>query len=650
MLSGTVDERTVHPSWSVVCLVVAFMLVPLTGAFGSGYMDALSARVQGTCSRFSPHDVNRDGLLEIRAIRPMGPQARAERPRCGAALVLVESRLLSPLDGAPDVRSAIEQHIADLGRAGWDAFAVEADLYAGPVHQDGRTIVALRRFLRALKARIPDLQGVTLVGSFPEAYLVRQYNWRQHRDLTINVGTERERVFKDPVHLIRTRAECVAGTADVVLADLDGRWDRIYHQAPAVLPWIIAVYATEEQPNGGITADYEMGTDRYEDFFFLNDGYYTLKELPDGRIDFRVLPTENLECSRKDLRRPNPMGRPDISVSRVNPRGIALRPKADVVGVHGEHLLGADGLPQTVEFESPGKVPGWTTVWEEDPVLERRLICEYFERNHRFRAGEFASSYMPASVSTEFGSHLPEFREAVPKWKEFDQPGYDLEGHDQATTLGAIEWLKRPAVLRAFKAHSDPWGGSFFETPDAHALVAAVGGRAWSWVADGSKLRPGLDRSKGKLDFPIFRSLYENKALGDTASLFISTGCESTMPPGAHSQPYSNPAYDTWQGAAGLMFYCNGLALVGRSKVFYDEPRGFAKLLGEGKTWGDAWRHYYEVESQAADEEEVGGGIGRKRAQFWGILGDWSLRLVDALGPRETRTGAGVRGASGLAH
>jgi len=78
------------------------------------------------------------------------------------------------------------------------------------------------------------------------------------------------------------------------------------------------------------------------------------------------------------------------------------------------------------------------------------------------------------------------------------------------------------------------------------------------------------------------------------------------------------------------MFYCNGLALIGRAKVFYDEPREFAAQLGKGRTWGEAWRHYFEIEARAASEDEVGGGIGRKRAYFWSPLGDWTICLPGA--------------------
>ena len=43
--------------------------------------------------------------------------------------------------------------------------------------------------------------------------------------------------------------------------------------------------------------------------------------------------------------------------------------------------------------------------------------------------------------------------------------------------------------------------------------------------------------------------------------------------------------------------------------------------------FGEAWRRYFEIESSAQSLQEVGGGIGRKRAYFWSVIGDWTLRV-----------------------
>ncbi|MCA8950650.1 MAG: hypothetical protein KDE27_14200, partial [Planctomycetes bacterium] len=110
-------------------------------------------------------------------------------------------------------------------------------------------------------------------------------------------------------------------------------------------------------------------------------------------------------------------------------------------------------------------------------------------------------------------------------------------------------------------------------------------------------------------------------------SFWVHTGCHGISPPGALSRAYDDPAYGRRQGAEALLFFANGLALVGRAKVFYDEPRGFAAALGAGATFGAAWARYFEIESEAPSWGAVGGDIGRKRSYFWSVLGDWTLKL-----------------------
>jgi hypothetical protein len=258
--------------------------------------------------------------------------------------------------------------------------------------------------------------------------------------------------------------------------------------------------------------------------------------------------------------------------------------------------------------------------------LERELLLEFFERNHRYRQGEFAWAAKPASIVTEFGSGMGELKEAFPAWKDFSEAGYDLAG-DKVTLLEYVEWMKRPALLRFIKAHSDPWGSYFGPVADHKALEAACGGPIWNWIQRGSKLVPGLPAQASKLDFALSRTLWENRALPDCANLFLHTGCEGIAPEGASSRPYSHPSYGYWQGSEALLFYGHGLAVVGRAKVFYDEPRQFARVLADGGTWGRAWQHYFQVECEATNVDEVGGGIGRKRAYFWSPLGDWTVRI-----------------------
>ena len=60
-------------------------------------------------------------------------------------------------------------------------------------------------------------------------------------------------------------------------------------------------------------------------------------------------------------------------------------------------------------------------------------------------------------------------------------------------------------------------------------------------------------------------------------AFYHHTGCDGITPPGASNRAYDDPGYGNRQGGEALLFYGNGLALIGRAKVFYDEPRGFAE-------------------------------------------------------------------------
>ena len=581
---------------------------------------AQRAVLQHACQTFSPCDLNADGHQEIDELRLVDLGAAAAERR-DTVLLVVEPRLLS--EGTPDLRPALRQFAADLAAEGHDTHAIAASVDAGPRHQDGRTVLALREFLRAVWRELPDLRGVVLIGRFPEAMIVRQYYWLKKTPITLNEGQPNARAFTEDVEYIRDKAELVAWRSDLVLADLDGQWESVYHEARQELPCFIAVCPEGVEAQDSTTDLYEFGTDAFEDFFLVDDGKWRMEAKGDGRIRFQQLPDENDECSAEDLALPNPMARPDILVSRIDASHVALEPDPDLRDAAGAGLLDAQGLPQTLTFAEAA--PRGISVWRSTEATERRLLAEFFERNHRFRTGGFPEAVKPASFSTEFGSALPEMRQALPAWKDFDEPGYDVEG-EAATMLEAVRWLKLPAALRAFKAHSDPWGSSVAKTEDAEALKAELGGTFRGWRTEGNQLLPGL-LNQDKLHFEYCRTLWANGQLPDCGVLYLHTGCESIAPEGAASLPYSAPRYGYWQGAESLLFYANGLALIGRSKVFYDEPRGFYDVLARGDTFGDAWAEYFAIESAAENVDEVGGGIGRKRAYFWSVLGDWTLTL-----------------------
>jgi len=620
--------------WVIVSAVTGVLVAPAAcGQAGAGGSQGARSTVQRLCRQFSDYDHNGDGTIEISRLQLIDSSRALTTGEPGTVLVLVEPRLLRAGDASaslPGLSPSLGTFAADLAAEGYDVHLITAAVYAGDRHQDGRTVLALRRFLREVWLRVPDLRGAVLVGNFPEATLVRQYYWHKQTPITLNQGKPNERKFEEAVDYLRDRAELVAWRADLALADMDGRWDGVYREEPEDLPYFIAVLPEGAQVAEGVSADCEFGTDTFEDFFFINDGKWRMEAVGEGKLRFEHLADENDECSEDDLALPNPMARPDILISRIDARHAGVEPKATIEGAGEQSLLDANGFPQAVTFADKESAPRGVGMWEHSERTERQLLIEYFERNHRYRTGDYVAARKPACISTEFASSMPETRRAFREWRDFEEPGYDVQGNE-TDLIECVRWLKRPALLRFLKAHSDPWGSTFAKTEDIETLTQELGGTVWAWKKEESRLVPGLENA-GKLDFAIHRTLWQNRQTPDCAAMYFHTGCESTAPEGAATRPYSDPRYGYWQGAESLLFYCNGIALVGRSKVFYDEPREFLDVLADGGTWGDAWARYFDVEASAESVDEVGGGIGRKRAYFWGLLGDWTLTMYLGLG------------------
>jgi len=546
-------------------------------------------------------------------------------------LVFVEPRLLDPLADAPPLRERLDRLVDDLGEEGYRATLLAVDLEPGSTHRDGRLVLALREMLRAVSEQ-DDLAGALLVGRFPDAYLVRTCNWRKHGKLVLRKGTPEARTWDDVPYLRRV-PEDVAHRAEIVLGDLDGRWEDVYVEPRTTLPTTVAVYPDGVPEHGGPCADLERGSVTFEDFFHVADGDLEVGEQGAAEEE-PAKPSVTLVDSRRDHEvgdedraRPNVMARPDVLVSRIDARGVALRPRADVTGEDGEGLLDAQGRPQTVRFASKDAVPHWRNgIWEPDPALERRLLAEYLDRNHAFRTGAAPVAFRPASLAHGLPSGYREMARAASDWRDADPAADDV--HGGPTLADVVTWLERPAILRTLRAHSDPWG-STFARGGLDALADLVGERPLSWTPHGDRLEPSLEAAcgGGKLDWFLLRTLWVRDLVAPEPAFYVHTGCEGISPPGSRNRPYDHPDYGLRQGAEALLFFARGLALVGRAKVFYDEPRDFARTFGEGATFGESWAHYFDVESRADAWSKVGGDIGRKRAYFWSVLGDWTLRL-----------------------
>jgi hypothetical protein len=587
---------------------------------------------QSILDRFKEEDIDEAGVTEIEKLKLMDFEAADEPPQDSRlVLVLVESRLLEAIDSdgpsAEELTDRLERFKEDLWLDGFTSRFIEADIYSGGRHQDGRTILALRRLFQTVWDRYNNFEGVVMVGNFPDAHLARRWVWRRHLTKTID-GTEYDRDF------LRIVPEGVAGRSDIVLADLNGNWDAIYEEGPKELESIIAI-PDESTPSDWpkddqkITSDtFEVETKTFEDFFWIRDDQYTIHENDGNTLEIQVqLDKRNPELTAADRRLPNPIARPDIHISRINPRHVADAPDPSFRDQNGNGLLDENGNPQPVEV-SDGHPHDY---FEFDPGLERELLVDYFDRNHAFRDGELAEEvdFRPAAAA-----HPSHDFPVGPLLRYLDDADPDFGSgisFDHATLLDYVTFLKKSAVLRGVQAHSNPWNTRFGTSYDVDALESAVGDNPWRWTnTEDDRYEPSLTDQDSHADLYLHRSLYHNDALPDNAASFwIHIGCSVNTPGGAGSIPYTDEDYGSFQNAAGILFYAKTLALASRAKVFYDRPRGFPEEFGESLTsrFGEGLAEYYRREAQDQKLDTFDKIASCKRAYNWSVLGDWTLRL-----------------------
>jgi hypothetical protein len=235
-----------------------------------------------------------------------------------------------------------------------------------------------------------------------------------------------------------------------------------------------------------------------------------------------------------------------------------------------------------------------------DLAAERALLVEALRANHAFRTQAPGAAHRPASFACDLGSGFDSLTGAAAEWSPFERTQLDQHGSPSRQALRA--WLAQPASLRTLRAHSDPWG-------------CAVGG----------------GEEGPRVDAAFWRDV-RARNLQVAPALWVHTGCQAISPPGSWELPFDHPDYGRDQGAEAILFHGGAVALLGRAKVFYDEPRGFAECLRSGGRMGDAWRRYFEIERTGPTWDSVGGDIGRKRAYFWSLLGDWTVRLPQSPG------------------
>ena len=566
-------------------------------------------------------------LMSFEPARPPWPG------RAPLVLVMVAPRLLDPAVTSPST-AQITQRLRrlkdDLALDGYASRFILLDIARDGRHRDGAGVLAIRRMLQAARQAAPALAGALLIGDFPEAMLVRSWMWKK---------TDKTEINKQQVNLwLRIVPEIVADRSDIVLQDLTGRWDSLYVEGPVHLDQLVAapdadVPATwPEKPVQFRSSCFVTGTTEFQDFFHIRDERIRDLVITPTLLTCRIEPQQrHPELGPGDALSPNPIARPDIHVSRINPRSSAAGPSAPARDVNGQWLLAPDGRPTTAVYPTAVNDVGVLTV--PDPVEERRLLIAYLDRNHRWRNGQIKLPSKAQVIAYPQREFTAEAR------RGFLAPAFgaaNVVPVEDARMLDYVAFLRAEAPLKMVVAHSNGTlsvvGAS--NTPN-DAVDRAVGGRPFRWVnsASGHGTRtwsPSLAGIGGYADIRLNRSLWASGLITERQTHFlIHQGCQVNSPELHATKPYSDPAYGRFQNAESLMFHTGGLAVLTRAKLFYDEPRGFVEAFAARRSacFGDGLFEYARRESLDARLNSVASFADCKRVYPWSIIGDWSLRL-----------------------
>lgn len=592
-------------------------------------------------------DVDGDGVLEIEDLAIFDRTLVSLKSNVDFVLVLVESRLVPANSGSPGDRATgrgpgyssqvfldcLDQFQKDLRADGFPNHLVRAQVYSGSGHHDGLTVIALRRLLRACRDKFPNFKGVIFVGSFPEPMLVRKWVWKKPAEgLTIG-----GKVCPAGTEYLRITPEIISERSDLVLADLTGNWEALYRPGVNDITSIEAVPDQKLAANGPragkriTSSQFNQAFIKFNDMFFIDDTDMTLNS-QSGNLDFTINALlKHPEMTEQNKLAPNPIARPEIFVSRINARNIAINPNPSFIDSDGLGFLDANGKPRT--FLSPYSLGSGAMIWYRDATLELRLLIDYFDRNHRYRTDRPGGPTIHAAAIS-YGDNLAG---AVydAQWMKDQCPDMKVRTKENASLVDYIEWLKGAGAVMFISAHSNGTGSEFGnDYGGAAALERALGPGLWKWETAGAgpqngkyivTYKPGFSQQGGMADFYVGRSIYENGLLvSRRPRIYIHKGCQVNSPENADASPYSSQAYGSFQNAECILFYLNGVAVVSRAKVFYDGPRDFIKgLTSQRGNVGKGWEAYYRAECN--DAELAKDPADCKRSYTWSILGDWTL-------------------------
>jgi hypothetical protein len=595
--------------------------------------------IESIAGRYAHYDLDGDGVAEINSISPMSFEpATLNAGAAGVAIVFVDPRVIASPDAilSAALVDQLRRYRDDLVHEGYRPRFLVADVYRGAIHQDGRTLLAMRRFLQDVRASYPDLIGVTLVGSFPEATLFRRVLSR-----TVENGQQ----------YLTVHPERINPRADIVLGDLDGNWEPLYQlvgdneHLKMSVPNGLAFPYSGQFVTGTTT---ELFNVHWEDIFYIQDDSVTrmTATMVGGPVSVYVQSNaqRNPELTAADRGLSNPIAQPEIMVSRLDARGIAVNP-AGVRDRFMRGLLAADGKPQALEFDFP--VAG-DFRWDHIATLEQRILLDYLDRNHQHRNNAWVAGAYHVSSITQLHSGLPSPYTNNLKLRAADLNGFGVSTeYEEANLANYALFLRDPSVLRSIESHSSARRSEFFDhdppagtTPTFYYGVvdALIGGRVWEWEKTNLngryQLTPSAKPLNGYATWSFGRTLWENQILKYSGqSFYVHGGCSVNVPD--QDEPdlsYDDDRYGLRNNADSVLFFENGLALLTRGKVFNDFPAAFGpSVAAAGLRFGSAWRGSFIADG--ADATLRPGALGddrvlsNKRAYFWGLRGDWSIKL-----------------------
>lgn len=614
---------------------------------------------------YTGYDMDGDGRAEINSLKALfpNPEPYYATPN-GVVIVLVDPHLVTDDPNIHMSRFEMSLWLSllgnDISRDGFFPYFVEASVYNGPVHQDGRTLLAMRRFLKTVRANYP-LAGVLLVGSFPDASIVRSVFVKatSYADAPVNFNSGIEPVNGYVGHFLALDSELITTRAEIVLGDLDGNWESLYRPTLNVAGYhALPLEPSEQYPQNGqyiYTPHFQAISQSFPDVFHIQDHNVTTNALGNGWLIMTINSVEepSPEATAADQALPNRLARAEIMVSRIDPKRIAVKPTAPTDLDGKTSPIGADGRPQELRYNNPASV-----TWYRDPSLERQLVADYVARSHSFRLGY--DDNLPFRTSAVRGAPGLMSPDGFNNLLRRSADGFEAStGRDLAMLVDYVKWLKEPAVLKGIAAHSDGVNSQFGYTPLSYYIAEAAGGtdasgtHVWRWVSErrgpGWVLTPSFEGLTVDASFFIYRTMWQTGALASAGQTFyVHDGCEVMRPKNAEWAPYNDPNYGQFDyyghvaNGESLMFYANGLGLMARNKVFNDTPAGFYEAIkATGGRFGAGWRAYFNTDGynaglneRALDPTVVNPGadrrertLQRKRSYFWSMTGDPTIKI-----------------------